>query len=81
MVTGVITAIGWIVIVPMLVVHRNLHFWWIAIVHIIAAAIIFVTPEILWIKNIRIMVETVVILGIHRTTPGSPVSLRIASGG
>ena len=58
MVTGVVSALAWILVVPLAVVHRNLHFGWVAIVHAVAAAVVFAAVEVLWIEDIRVVVES-----------------------
>lgn len=71
MVTGVVTALAWVFVVPLAVVHRNLHFGWVAIVHAVATAIVFATVEVLWIEDVRIVVESRAVAiasgGPHRT--------------
>ena len=58
-----------IIVVPLLVVDRNSHFRWIAVVQTIAAAIVLIRPEILWIVHIRVVVKAVPIMNGSRATP------------
>ncbi len=57
-VTGVVSALTWVFVVPLAVVHRNLHFGWVAIVHAVATAIVFAAVKVLWIEDVRIVVES-----------------------
>ena len=53
-----------VVIMPVAIVHGNLHLWWIAIVHAITAPIVVAALEILWVENIRIVVKAIAITTI-----------------
>ena len=59
MVAGVIAAIAWVVVVPLFVVDRDPHFLWITVVQAVAAAIVFLTIEILWVVHVRVVVHAV----------------------
>jgi len=61
--TKVVPARAWVVVVPLLVVNRNSHFSRIAVVKAIGAAVIVVAPIVLWVSDVRIVVEAVQILG------------------
>jgi len=63
MVTKVVPARAWVVVVPLLVVNRNSHFGRIAMVKAIGAAVVVVAPIVLWVSDVRIVVEAVQIFG------------------
>ncbi len=68
----------WILIVPTAIVNRNLHFGWIAVVHAIAAAIVFRSIEILRIVNVWVVIEAVAISRCGCTTPILSIGIRAA---
>lgn len=70
-----VAAAGWVVIVPLLVVHGDLHLRWVAIVQAVAAAVVLVTVEILGIVHVRIVVEAVVVTTAGLSTRNSAVSI------
>ena len=51
-----------IVIVPALVVDRDPHFWRIAVIHILTTLVVFLTPVIPWVVDVRVMVKTLPVL-------------------
>ena len=53
-----VPAVGRILIIPMAIVDGYLCLRSIAIVHAVAAAIVLASIEILWIVNVRIVIET-----------------------
>jgi len=57
-VAPMVPPIGRILIIPMPIVDGNLGLRCIAIVHAVAAAIVLAPVEILWIVNVRIVIET-----------------------
>ena len=63
MVTKVVPSRAWVVVVPFLVVNRDSHFSGIAVVKTIRAAVVVVAPVVLWVRDVRIVVEAVQILG------------------
>lgn len=75
MMSPVVATIGRIVIVPLTVVDRNLHLRNITVVEAIAAAIVLVAVKVLWIVDVRVMVEPSVVSAARRTTPTAPVGL------
>lgn len=77
MVAPVVAAARWVFVVPFLVVHRNLHFGWVTIVQAVAAAVVLVAVEVLWIVHERIVVEAVIITTTGLSTRNSTVSVWI----
>jgi hypothetical protein len=71
MVSGMIPAGTRIVVVPALVVDRDTHFLWIAVIHILATLVVFLTPVISWIVDVRVMVELFPVLV---TVSASPIA-------
>ena len=57
MVPRVVTSRARVVVVPTAVVHWNLHLSRVAIVHAVAAAIVVIATEVLWVEDVGIMVE------------------------
>jgi len=51
-----------IIVFPLLVIYRDPHFRWISVIHVIAAAVVIIPPEVLRIVHIRVMVQTIPIL-------------------
>lgn len=72
---GVVPLRSGIVIRPLAIVDRNLHLGWIAIIETIGAAVVLVSPEVLWIINVRIVLETIVISLTIRSSPHPTVGL------
>ena len=81
MMTPVISGWGWIVVVPAAIVDWDSHFLGIAIVVALRAAIVFISPIILWIVNVGVVIETVVILCGVVTAPNCPVRMLLSLGG
>lgn len=79
MVTEVIAAIARILVVPLSVVNGDLHLRWIAIVQAIAAAIVFASPEVLRIIDVRIVVEAAVVSIAGRSSPLLPVGVLLCT--
>ncbi len=52
----------WIVIVPPAIVDRNPHFRWISMVETIRTPVVFMSPVVLGVVDVRIMVESVPVL-------------------
>jgi hypothetical protein len=69
MVPAVVTPSVGIIIVPSAIVDRNPHFGWITVVQAIRASIVFISPVVLRVVDIRIMVESVPVLGGVGGTP------------
>src|SRR5947207_175251 len=69
LVAHVILRPGRVEIVPRLVVDRDLHFWWIAVVEAVRAAVILVAPEVLRVVDERVMVEPLPILDAVGVAP------------
>ena len=74
MVSVVVAATFWIGIVPLLVIDRDSHFRWITMIQAGSRSIVLVPPEVLWVIDIRIVVESFPVLGTVRTTPDSSIS-------
>ncbi len=68
-VSPVISVVAWISVVPLTVVYGDLHLGRVTIVHAVAAAIVLVAPKVLWVIDVRIMVEPVVVATARGTTP------------
>lgn len=75
MVSAVVSATGGIVIVPVAVVDRDPHLWRVPIVQAVGTPIILVSPEILWVKDVRVVVEPVPIDGGIGMPPRTAVRL------
>ena len=60
---------------PILVVDRNPHLGRIAIVQTVGTAVVLVAPEILWVVDVRVVVEAIPILRGVGTAPSSAVGL------
>ena len=71
MVTGVIATIAGIEVVPLLVVHRDSHLRGISVIQTVTTSEVLLAPEILWVVDIRVVVEPVPISGIGLSAPGS----------
>ena len=80
MVAPMISLSGWIIIVPLAIVNWDLHFSRISMVEAIAAAIVLVSIEVLWIVNVWIMIESLVvaIAGCSTPCPTIGLSLRLS---
>ena len=63
------TAAAGVIVVPLLVVHRNLHFLRISLVHTTVALEVFLAVEILRIVNVRIVVKAVPVAGARLASP------------
>ena len=73
----VVRTIAWIVIVPLAVVNRDLHFGRIPIVQAIAATVILVAVEILLVVDVRIVLESRVVSVARSATPRTAISIRL----
>jgi len=69
MVTAVEVSTIRIVVVPLAVVNRNSHLRGIAVVQAIGAAVVFIAVEILWVVDVRVVVEAIPVLGRIGLTP------------
>ena len=81
MVARVKAALAWVVVVPLFVVDRDSHLRRIPMVHAIAATVVLLTVEILWVVNIRVVIEAVPVAGSRLATPGSSVSTLVCRCG
>jgi len=72
-VPGVIATTARIHVVPLLVVDGNPHFWRIAMVQAVAAAVVLLSPEILWVVDVGVVVEAIPIMGIALSSPTASV--------
>ena len=68
---------SWIVIIPFAVVNWDLHLSRVSLVEAIAAAIILVAIEILWIIDIRVVIESLIVAIAGSTTPCFAICLRL----
>jgi hypothetical protein len=57
MVAPMVPSVGRILIIPVAVVNRDLSFGSIAIVHAIAAAVVLIPVKVLWVVDVRVVVE------------------------
>jgi hypothetical protein len=73
MVTRMVPLRGGVVVRPLAIVDGNLHLSWVAMVQAIAASEVLVAPEILWIVDIRVMLEASIIALTSSSTPSSTV--------
>ena len=64
-VSGMVTSATWVVVVPLLVVHRNPHLGRVAVVQTVAAAKIILSPKILGIVDVRIVIEAIPIVRVR----------------
>ena len=77
----VVALLLWVVVVPLTVVDRNLHFLRVAIVQAIAAAEVLASVEVLGIVNIRVVLEAIEIASPLIVSPRLPVGLRLLCRG
>ena len=70
----VLAAVG-VVVVPLAIVHRHSHFRRIAMVHIVAATVILVAPEVLRVVHVGVMVKPVPILRVVGASPVLSIGL------
>lgn len=61
-VAPVVAAWCWIVVMPSLVVDRDPHLSWIAIVQAVGTAVVLVAPVVLWVRYVRVVIEAVEVL-------------------
>lgn len=71
--SGVIATITWVVVVPLLVVHRNTHLWRVPVVKAVATSVVFLSPEVLRIVDIRVVIEPIPVAEISLSTPAATV--------
>ena len=64
----------WIGIVPLLVIDRDTHFRRVTVIQVGTRSIVLVPPEILWVIDIRIVIESFPVLGTLGTTPDASIS-------
>ncbi len=69
----VVWSTGRIIIIPLAIIDWDLHFGWIAIIHTIAAAIVLVAVEVLWVIHVRIVLESRIVSAASSTTPSATV--------
>ncbi len=73
MVAGVVASIAGIFVMPLPVINRNLHFCGITMVKAVAAAIVLVALEVLWVENVWVVIESLNIAIAARSTPNASV--------
>ncbi|MEY4567856.1 MAG: hypothetical protein RLY14_2826 [Planctomycetota bacterium] len=76
-VTPVISAAGGVLVVPLAIVDRDLHFRWISVIQAIAASIVLISVEILGIVDVGVMIEAMVIASPGLSSRYSAVSVWI----
>lgn len=72
---GVISLRSGVVVLPLAVVNGDLHLRWVTVVKAISAAIVLVTPKVLWIVDVRIVLKTIVISLTSSSPPHATVGL------
>ena len=72
-VAGVVPAMAWVEVMPLLVVHGNPHFGRITVIQAVTAPKVLLTPEVLWVVNVRIVIEAIPITEIGLTTPSTTI--------
>ncbi len=72
---GVISLRSWIIVFPLAVINGDLHLRWVTMVEAISAAIVLITPKVLWIVNVRIVLKTIVISLTSSSSPHAAVCL------
>ena len=72
-VTLIVLSILGIVVLPLSVVHRNPHFRRIPVVQAIAAAKVFLSPEVLGIVDVRIVIKPIPVAEIGLSTPSAAI--------
>lgn len=70
-----ISLLSWVIVRPLAIVYRNLHFCRVSVVHVVTTPIVLVPPEVLWIIHIWIVHEALIITLARSAIPGSPVGL------
>ena len=72
---GVISLRSRVVVFPLAVVDGDLHLRWVTMIEAISAAIVLVTPKVLWIVDVRIVLETIVISLTSSSSPHAAIGL------
>ncbi len=72
----VVATRAWILVMPISVVDRNLHFGCIAIIHTVAALIRFGTAKVLWIEHVWVVVKAIAVTAVAGAAPRIPKSFR-----
>jgi len=67
------SAVARIIVVPLLVVDGNPHFWRIPVVQAITAAKVLLSPEILGIVDVRIVIKPIPVAEIGLSTPSAAI--------
>ena len=65
---------AWVVVVPLLVVNRDPHFWRIAMVQVVRTAVVLVAPIIVWVRDVRVVIKAAQVLGRLTDTPTGSIS-------
>ena len=69
-VTRMIPATAGVVVVPALVVDRNSHFRWVAVIHVVAATKVLLAPKVLGVVHVGVVIKAVPISGACLAAPG-----------
>ena len=72
-----ISAARGVLVVPLAIVDRNLHFRWITVVQAIAASVVLISIEILGIVDVRVVIEAMIIASPGLSSRYSAVSVWI----
>ena len=70
---GVKAAIAWVVVVPLFVVHGNPHLWRIPVVQAVATSVVLLSPEVLWVIDVRVVVKAIPVAEIGLSAPAATV--------
>ena len=75
MMTAVKASSVWVIVVPATVIDRNPHFGRVAVVETISATVIFVSPVVVWIIDVRVVVESFPVLSCVSGAPRTAIGL------
>ncbi len=68
-------------IVPLLIVNRDTHFRWVAVIEAIGTLVVLGAPEVLWVIDVGVVVKPVPVDGGVNTAPRLTVCPLIGCGG
>ena len=75
MMTAVKAPSVWVIVVPTTVIDRNSHFGRVAVVETVGAAVVFVSPVVLWIVDVRVVVKPFPVLSCVSGAPRMTIGL------
>jgi hypothetical protein len=79
MMAPVVGTIARVIIIPLPIVDRDLHFGWITVIEAVAAAIVLVSVEILGIVDVGVVLKPGVVSAASPATPSAAVSVGLLS--